>query len=126
MPGIASLRDFFTRSNLRRDAGRANSLRALFNIQTGSFDKQRWDIRIRDGDDDPVWLVHPSKRVDIAVLPIPFRPEGFSALYPLNILANARLRIEVGMEVFILGYPFKIEPPAYPGGPASIGRSGIC
>lgn len=36
------------------------------------------------------------------------------SLYPLNELANAPLRIEIGMDVFILGYPFKIEPPAYP------------
>ena len=36
------------------------------------------------------------------------------ALYPLNVLANTRLRIEIGMEVFILGYPFKIELPAFP------------
>jgi hypothetical protein len=53
--------------------------------------------------------------VDIAVLPIPFRPkELIISLYPLNELANAPLRIEIGMDVFILGYPFKIEPPAYP------------
>ena len=36
------------------------------------------------------------------------------SLYPLNVLANAKLRIEIGMEVFILGYPFEIKPPAYP------------
>jgi hypothetical protein len=59
--------------------------------------------------------VHPGRRADIAVLPIPFRPkELVIALYPLNVLANAKLRIEVGMEVFILGYPFEIKPPAYP------------
>ena len=32
----------------------------------------------------------------------------------MNGLANAALRIEIGMEVFILGYPFEIKPPAYP------------
>jgi len=29
-------------------------------------------------------------------------------------LANAALRIAVGMEVFVLGYPFEIKMPAYP------------
>lgn len=112
---VLAMRDFFTRANLRKDAGRPNLSRTLFNVNTGSFEKQRWDIKIRDGDDRPLWLVHPSRRVDIAVLPIPFRPEELIiALYPLNILANAALRIEIGMEVFILGYPFKISPPAYP------------
>ena len=109
------MRDFFTGCNLRDDAGRPNTLRTLFNIQTGSFDKQRWDIRIRDDDDRPLWLVHPVRRVDVAVLPVPFKPEELIiALYPLNLLAVARLRIEIGMEVFVLGYPFEIKPPAYP------------
>lgn len=112
---VLAMCDFFTRANLRKDAGRPNILRTLFNIRSGSFDKQRWDITIRDADDRPLWLVHPGRRADIAVLPLPFRPEELIiALYPLNILANAALRIEIGMEVFILGYPFKIEPPAYP------------
>lgn len=112
---VLSMCDFFTRANLRKDAGRPNILRTLFNIKTASFDKQRWDIKIRDDEDKPLWLVHPARRADIAVLPIPFKlDELIIALYPLNVLANAALRIEIGMEVFILGYPFKIEPPAYP------------
>ena len=41
---VLSMCDFFTRANLRPDAGRPNILRTLFNIQTGSFEKQRWDI----------------------------------------------------------------------------------
>jgi hypothetical protein len=38
---VLSMRDFFARANLRKDAGRPNILRAFFNIQTGSFEKQR-------------------------------------------------------------------------------------
>jgi hypothetical protein len=84
-------------------------------IQLGSFEKQQWTIRIRDENDTPLWLVHPGTRIDIAVLPFLYNPkEHIVTLYPLNVLANYNLRIEIGMEVFILGYPFKIEPPAYP------------
>ena len=112
---VLSMRDFFTGANLRKDAGRPNLLRTLFNIRPGSLDQETWDIEIRDNNDTPLWLVHPTKRVDIAVLPIPLRPEAMTiALYPLNVLANTPLRIEIGMEVFILGYPFKIELPAFP------------
>ena len=57
--------------------------------------------------------MHPRKRVDIAILPLSPAPEGV-ALYPLNDLANTPLRIKIGMEVFILGYPFDIKRPAYP------------
>jgi hypothetical protein len=112
---VLSMRDFYTGENLKGHAGRPNILRTLFNIQTGSFAKQRLDIKIWDDDDKPLWLVHLKKSVDIAVLPLPPTPPGLTvALYPLNVLANTKLRIEIGMEVFILGYPFKIELPAYP------------
>jgi hypothetical protein len=96
---------FFTQANLRKDAGRPNTLRTLFNIETGSFAKQPWDIKIRDEEDRPLWLVHPKRSIDIAVLPLPPPPPDLIvALYPLNVLANTKLRIEIGMEVFILCY----------------------
>ena len=108
---VLAMRDFFTNANLRKDAGRPNRLRTLFNIQTGSFAKEPRDIAIRGSDDRPLWFVHPMKRVDIAILPLSPTPEGV-ALYPLNDLANTPLRIKIGMEVFILGYPFEIKRPA--------------
>ncbi len=112
---VLAMKDFFTRKNLREDAGRPNVLRTLFNAQTGRFDKQRWDIPVRDDDDKPLWLIHPGRRVDVAVLPLNLKlDELIITLHPLNVLANARLRIEVGMEVFVLGYPFGIAPPAFP------------
>ena len=112
---VIAMRNFYTGENLKGHAGRPNIVRTLFNIQTGSFAKQQWDIKIWDDDDKQLWLVHPTRSVDIAVLPLPPRPLGITvALYPLNVLANTKLRIEIGMEVFILGYPFKIELPAYP------------
>lgn len=73
---VLSMRDFFTGGNLREDAGRPNTLRTHFNTQTGSFEKQQWDIKIRDDDDKPLWLVHPGRRVDVAVLPIPSNRKG--------------------------------------------------
>ena len=112
---VFSMRDFFTETNLRKDAGRPNILRALFQVP-GRWEKQQWDIRIRDTDDAPMWLVHPSTRIDIAVLPFtqPPRDQVTVGLYPMNELANHSLRVEVGMEVLILGYPFAISPPAFP------------
>jgi hypothetical protein len=104
---VLSMRDFFTGKNLRGDAGRPNVARTLFNIHAGSFEKPRWDITIRDQDDRPLWLVHP----EAGRYCRPADSELIIALYPLNVLANARLRIGVGMEVFILGYPFEIKPP---------------
>jgi hypothetical protein len=58
-------------ANLRKDAARPNTLRTLFNIKTGSFDKQQWDIKIRDDDDKPRWLVHPSRASMLLYCPFP-------------------------------------------------------
>lgn len=112
---VLSGQDFFTLENIRKDGGRPHRIKARFNIH-GEFWKQEWDIHIRDSEGRPQWLVYPgSRRVDIAVLSLPYDQEKHTfTLYPLNIIASAALRIEVGMEVFILGYPFKIKPPAYP------------
>lgn len=111
---VVTGQDFFTRKNLRSDGGRPNRIRARFNIH-GFFEKQEWLIPLRNTHGEPLWMVHPGRRVDIAIIPLPYDPAtAIVTLYPLNLLANASLRIEIGMEVFILGYPFEIVPPAFP------------
>jgi S1-C subfamily serine protease len=111
---VFSAKDFFTKENIRADAGRPNRIVARFNIH-GQFWKQVWHIRIRDDEDRPLWLIHPHRGVDIAVLELHDDEEKrVVTLYPLNVLAVAPLKVAIGMEVFILGYPFKIEPPAFP------------
>jgi len=35
-------------------------------------------------------------------------------LFPVNELAPGKLAIMIGMDVFILGYPFGSKPPALP------------
>jgi S1-C subfamily serine protease len=110
---VVAAQDFFTRVNLHKHGGRANMLRARFQIP-GTWEKQQYDIYIRDKNDNPLWLIHPSTRVDIAVLPFTPQEPMVIGLYPLNVLANAGLHIAIGMEVFILGFPFKIAPPAFP------------
>jgi len=64
---VLSMCDFFTRAHLRKDGGRPNKLRALFNIRTGSFDRQWWEIKIRDDDDRPLWLVFAGFFLAVAV-----------------------------------------------------------
>lgn len=120
---VLSGRNFFTGENLdRKNGGRPTVVRALFDIKKGSFDRRRWDFRIRDEEDRPLWLIHQNRKVDIAVLPIEavIRPSSdpnvliYPPLYPVNQLADAPIPIRVGMDVFILGYPFPIELPGYP------------
>lgn len=71
-------------------------------------------IRLRQDDRSPKWYVHPQHghRVDIVALPIVVEPPA--APNPFNDLEAAALRLEIGMDVFILGYPFQPGPTALP------------
>jgi Trypsin-like peptidase domain len=96
---------------------RPEMLRALFNIRIGDFGKHEWDIPIRDDDHRPLWLVHPGRGRAIDVVALPLAMSGAEPamnLYPINALLSQPLNIKIGMDVFILGYPFGASPPAFP------------
>jgi len=53
--------------------------------------------------------------VDVVAIPIPMTGnEPVMNMYPINALLSKPLRIKIGMDVFILGYPFGSAPPAFP------------
>ena len=96
-----------------------NKLRALFNTDTFDYWKATIDIPIRDRDNLPLWRVHPlharGKRIDIVVIPIDFDPKAQGVkLWPVNRIAGTKLKMSIGMDVFILGYPFGSKLPAFP------------
>jgi hypothetical protein len=112
---VVSAKDFFTLHNLHKTAARPN--RILTRLQVpGQFEKQPWEIQIRDPDDVPLWLIHPGSRCDLALIPFnaPQDKPLIVGLFPLNEYANDELFTAIGMDVFIPGYPFEIKPPAFP------------
>jgi hypothetical protein len=115
---VASATHHFTKKLLRTDGCRPNVFRCHFVIRIGNYDRARIDIPIRDRDDNPIWLVHPlqdRRPVDIVAIPLATDElRGSVALLPVNDLTPGKLAIMVGMEVFILGYPFGSAPPAFP------------
>jgi len=114
---VVSGRDALTRKYLKAHGGRPNRLLARFNLRQRIFEKQPIDIAIRDENDQPLWLVHPSQGpgVDVVAIPLPFRGnEPTFDMHPINTLSSAGLLTLISMEVFILGYPFGPEPPGYP------------
>lgn len=114
---VVTGRDQMTGAFLKSHAGRPNTIRALFNFRSHVFDKQPVDITIRDKDDRPQWLIHPAygRGVDIVAIPLPYTGnEPTINLYPINIFSAAGLIAKISMEVFILGYPFGLEPPGFP------------
>jgi hypothetical protein len=91
-------------------------LRVRFNFGAQIFEKQQYDINIRNEDDEPLWLVHPARNVDMAVVPITFTDDQLSVInpHPINTLVTSELAVHIGMDVFILGYPLGTGPPGYP------------
>jgi Trypsin-like peptidase domain len=114
---VVSARNAETGENLCQGA-RPNMLKAHFNPRSFEFRKEVLDIPIRGSDDEPLWLVHPthsSKRKDVVAIPLDALDSNQRVgLHAVNQFANANLQIQIGMEVFILGYPFEVTPPAYP------------
>ncbi|MCG2625615.1 serine protease [Bradyrhizobium sp. WYCCWR 13023] len=104
-------------TNKQETPAAPDSLRCLFNVRVGDFGKQQWDIRIRDDNHNPLWLIRPSmaRSVDVVAIPIPMTGnEPVMNMYPINALLSKPLKTKIGMDVFILGYPFGSAPPAFP------------
>jgi hypothetical protein len=95
--------------------GEPNRLRALFHPREGRFDTYPLEIALRDGVGNPVWLYHPvhKRRVDVVAIPLP-HVEGDVVFRPINKLAQTQLSVQIGMDVFVLGYPFGSASPSFP------------
>jgi hypothetical protein len=111
---------------------RPDMLRAYFNTRAMNFGKVVRDIPIRDADHNPLWYIEPIRRRkdDNELSPAPFGPKGCDVvaiplrglgsdtdinLYPINVLKSEHdLSVRIGMDVFILGYPFGHQLPGFP------------
>lgn len=115
---VVSAVDLFTKAHLSKGGARPNKLRCHFLIREGQHEREPIDVAIRDENDEPLWLIHPAqdmRAIDVVALPLDHEDLKKSvALLPVNELAPGKLAIMVGMDVFILGYPFGSKPPALP------------
>jgi hypothetical protein len=116
---VVTARNAQTGSHLHKGGARPNLLRAQFNLTVANFGKEEIEIKLRDDNDAPLWLVHPThsdnKRIDIVAISLgPSTDKRTFALHPINDLASDKLKIVIGMDVFILGYPFGAKPPGFP------------
>lgn len=106
-----------TRTGKLETPAAPDTLRCLFNVRVGDFGKQQWDIRIRSEEHRPLWLIRPGMTpgVDVVAIPIPMTGnEPVMNMYPLNTLLSKPLNVKIGMDVFILGYPFGSATPGFP------------
>jgi hypothetical protein len=68
-------------------------------------------IRLRQDPDEVAWLVHPTHKRKIDVVAIPLTEDLISSahLHSINQMGSPDLRVSIGMDVFVLGYPFDID-----------------
>jgi hypothetical protein len=71
------------------------------------------ELPLRNMDGAPLWLEHPmGRRLDVVALPLPNLPSA--VLYPINDMQWAPMHVSVGIDAFILGYPFGISVSTLP------------
>ncbi len=101
-------------ANLHAQGGRPNKLRLYFNPAEIMLSKHEATQELfLDG--NPLWLVHPvhGRAVDVVAIPLPEQPDHLH-FRPINEMSSERLQVSVGMDVFILGYPFGFQLSGYP------------
>jgi hypothetical protein len=110
---VVTCRDHTEGKHLHTHAGEPNTLRALLNPREQRFGKHVRDLPIRDPANKPRWLIHPYHKVDVVAIPLQ-PPDQEIRFLPINKLGQDPLDIQIGMDVFVLGYPFGAPPPSLP------------
>jgi len=107
-------RDPFTGKHLSATAAEPNTLRIWWN-EKGKLGNKFISVQpIRDAGDKPLWFVHPNYGSQIDVVAMPINPPANAEPYPINAMPNDKLLLQIGVEVFVLGYPFGVGPAGLP------------
>ena len=114
---VVTALDLFTKEHLSKGGSRPNKLRCHF-LRVEQRERELIDVPIRDENDRPLWLIHfaqEMRAIDVVALPLDYESlKTKVTLLPVNELAPGKIAIMIGMDVFILGYPFGSKPPALP------------
>jgi hypothetical protein len=95
-----------TGKHLSPTAAEPNKLKVQFNGKNPLDKKIAKVVSVRDAHGAPLWLVHPvyGNKVDVVALPLEDYPDV--EMHPINRMLNANLALKVGMDVFVVGFPF--------------------
>ena len=101
-----------------KGGSRPNNYAAISSSVSEQCEREPIDVPIRDENDKPLWLIHfaqNTRAIDVVALPLNYEDlKTKVTLLPVNELAPGKIAIMIGMDVFILGYPFGSKPPAFP------------
>lgn len=94
--------------HLSKTAAEPDRIHVYWNLQDQFGTRELFCHRVRDDSGCPLWLVHPQFRQAVDVVALPIEKLRGVEMYPLNRMHNEPLDLQVGMDVFILGYPYGI------------------
>jgi hypothetical protein len=115
---VVSGRNPNTGEHLSPMAAEPNILCGLINTRGAEnvCGKHAFSIRLRHDPDEVAWLIHPRDKRKIDVVAIPLSEDLVSSayLYSMNEMGSLDLRVNIGMDVFVLGYPFDVDEDGLP------------
>lgn len=103
-----------TAAHLREDAAEPSHLIGFFRAQRNSLEVQQRKIALRDRDGAPLWLHHAAFGRLVDVVAVPLDGEYAAFVSPINELPVEPLSVRIGMDVFVLGFPFGSKIPSLP------------
>jgi hypothetical protein len=116
---VVTGKDPFTGRHLSTTAAEPDRLQILWHRKTEvSADETgprvKLEERLRDENGQPRWLVHPRHGRNVDVVAIPLLPSNEVQLFPINKLKSDDLAVTVGMDVFVIGYPYGLGASELP------------
>ena len=111
---VVTLRNNETLKHLHEKSAIPDSLVGHFRARLGSFETQQQQIPLLDADGRPLWLHHAGhgRAVDVVAIPLPDNLSEF--VTPLNRLPHEPMLMQIGMDVYVLGFPFGSGAPSLP------------
>ena len=113
-------RDPNTGEHLSTTAAEPNRLRVWFNVRGRLGDKVRKFVDIRSAAGAPLWLVHPTHGHEIDVVAIPIHNYEDVDMHAINTLSSEDLLEQIGMDVFVLGFPLGLAREVCPSGSEAV------
>lgn len=103
-----------TGKHLSKTVAEPNKLRVWFNQKGQLGNKVTKFVSTRNSQGKPLWFVHPKhgNKIDVVALPLESYPDV--EMYSINDMPNDNLLLQVGMDVYVLGFPFGIGPGGFP------------
>jgi Trypsin-like peptidase domain len=105
---VVTGKDAFTKEHVnRKTLAEPNKIRCYWDSKQSSG-KQRVseEFELRGPNGEAQWWVHPQYGNDIDVVAFPLKPHPEAGVIALNKIPEQDLAILVGMDVFVIGYPF--------------------